>query len=219
MKRLSQSFFVSNTMPSKAITNDNNMMKGTEIKRRVINRDKLPADFPTHMHPASLWEALGRTVATFGFLEETLAKAIFAFTATRRISEGLLETEYEAWVSTLERTLTDPLGSLISSYEQAVRSNGDATITNFDKLILDLREVSVLRNAICHGSWRPPDDQGHSTLFYADKKRGVFNTSVDLQYLRQLRQCATELACVVIETVTHMGWQFPGSNGPGQPVY
>jgi hypothetical protein len=188
-------------------------------KGHVVSRDRLPADFPTHLHRAEFWEKLGRAVATFGFLEETLAKAIFAFTATRRIPEDQSEAEYEKWLPTLERALTDPLGGLIGSYEKAVKSNAEANITNLDALITDLREASALRNVICHGSWRHPDDHGHSLLFYVDKKRGKFETPIDISYLQQLQRHTTELACVVISTVTCMGWQFPGSNGPGQSIY
>jgi hypothetical protein len=28
-----------------------------------------------------------------------------------------------------------------------------------------------------------------------------------------------ELVCVVVSSVTHMGWQFPGSHGPGLPIW
>ncbi|MCI0466534.1 MAG: hypothetical protein L0Y57_05950, partial [Beijerinckiaceae bacterium] len=47
------------------------------IRKFKLDCDKLPAQFPTHLHPPAFWEALGRVVATFGFLEETLGKAIF----------------------------------------------------------------------------------------------------------------------------------------------
>jgi hypothetical protein len=55
----------------------------TDHKRFIVDIKNLPASFPTHRHSAAFWENLGRTVATFGFLEEVLGKAIFAFTATK----------------------------------------------------------------------------------------------------------------------------------------
>jgi hypothetical protein len=51
-----------------------------------INRKELPPLFPTNRHQPDFWEALGRTIATFGFLELILAQAIFALTGTRRSS-------------------------------------------------------------------------------------------------------------------------------------
>jgi hypothetical protein len=71
------------------VTND------SEIKRFAVDIDRLPLHFPTHRHDAAFWEALGRAVATFGFLEEVLGKAIFALTATRKIAPDQIEAEHE----------------------------------------------------------------------------------------------------------------------------
>ena len=101
----------------------------SEPKRFTVDVQKLPMDFPTHKHAPEFWEALGRTVATFGFLVETLGKAIFSFTATRHIPSRELQAEFVKWLPTLERALTDPLGNLIESYSKAVRANTGATIT------------------------------------------------------------------------------------------
>jgi hypothetical protein len=161
---------------------------------------------------------LGRTVATFGFLEETLGKAIFSFTATREIPEDQIQAEFEKWLPTLERALSDPLGGLIDAYGKAVRNNKAATITNLDNLLEDLRKAAVLRNVLCHGSWRVPDRQCRSVPFFVDKKNRIFETPIDVAYLCQVRRHVVELICNVINTVTHMGWRFPGSSGPGNPI-
>ena len=123
-----------------------------EPKRYIVDDKGLPENFPTHRHSGEFCEALGRTVATFGFLEETLGKAIFSFTATREISEDQIQAEFEKWLPTLERGLSDPLGGLIDAYGKAVRNNKAATITNLDNLLEDLRKAAVLRNVLCHGS-------------------------------------------------------------------
>ena len=36
----------------------------------VIDKDSLPDRFPTHLHESVFWEELGRTIATFGLLED-----------------------------------------------------------------------------------------------------------------------------------------------------
>ena len=87
----------------------------------VVNRNALPDRFPTHKHEPAFWEALGRTVATFGFLEDVLCKAIFAFTATTHYEEDEIEEAYRAWLSTLERALVDPLGNLINHKSSRAR--------------------------------------------------------------------------------------------------
>ena len=63
------------------------MVGKAEPKRYIVDVAKLPENFPTHRHSAEFWECLGRAVATFGFLEEVLGKAIFSFTATREIPD------------------------------------------------------------------------------------------------------------------------------------
>ncbi len=85
------------------------------------------------------WETLGRAIATFGFLEEVLGKAIFAFTATTQYQEGEIDAAFKNWLPTLERALIDPLAGLIDAYGKAVRNNSAATIENLDELLCELR--------------------------------------------------------------------------------
>lgn len=185
----------------------------------VIDRARLPASYPTHAHDPEFWLALGRAVGTFGFLEETLLKAIFALTATTPIGEKDAAAEYASWVAKITRSLSDTLSGLIDSYAKAVRLHPQAKIQDFDQLVGDLREACKLRNAICHGSWRSPDASGFSVPLYVNKQGEVFATPINTAYLDRLQRSAAQLALSVVETVTHMGWRFPGSNGPGEPVW
>lgn len=194
---------------------------GTDPKVFVVDSTGLPEGFPTHMHSAAFWEALGRAVATFGFLEETLAKAIFAFTGTRRLTPAEQSEEaIQKWIFTLQKALSrDTLGSLISEFEKAVHGNPDATIADLDDLVSRLRKASSVRNVLCHGSWnRRPDAQGRSVPFFVNRELMIFDTLVDVAFLQQVQRHTAELACEVVSTVTQMGWQFPGSNSPGNPI-
>lgn len=85
-----------------------------------VDFDGLPDGFPTHKHEAAFWESLGRAVATFGFLEEVLGKAIFSFLATRTYNGAEAQQAYIEWLPNLERALIDPLGNLIDAYGKAV---------------------------------------------------------------------------------------------------
>lgn len=185
----------------------------------AVDKAGLPVNFPTQAHSPQFWEELGRTVATFGFLEEVLGKAIFSFTATRSYPEDKIEAEYEKWLLTLEKALSDPLGRLIGSYGRAVKEHGEAKIADIDKLLGDLHTASKLRNVICHGSWRMPDAQGKSVPLFVTHENEIFETQVDEAFLWQLRRHAVGLICDVMDTVTSMGWQFPGSSGPGIPIH
>jgi len=188
--------------------------------RQIVNRDSLPEEFPTNMHKPIFWESLGRVVATFGFLEETLSKAIFLFTATKEYdNDKEVQQAYDEWLPKLEKALTDQLWNLTESYGKAVREHPDSTITNLDELLEQLKEASKIRNVICHGSWRAPDSNGASIPFFINRKLERFETPIDVKYLNQVQRHSIGLICAVINTVTHMGWQFPGSNGPSKVVW
>ncbi|MES4992404.1 hypothetical protein ACTJJ7_11380 [Phyllobacterium sp. 22229] len=190
-----------------------------ENKSHRVDSANLPDRFPTHRHSPQFWEELGRTVATYGFLEEVLGKAIFAFSGTTTFSDDALADALAKWQVTLEKALTDALASLIGGYEKAVKANGNLKMKNLDDLISDLRKATEVRNAICHGSWRSPNEQGASRLHFVNRKLEIFDTSVDIAFLRQLQQHVAELAVAVVNTVTIMGYQFPGSSGPGKSIW
>ena len=191
-----------------------------DFKKRayIVDGASLPLNFPTHLHSPEFWVQLGRSVATFGFLEEVLGKAIFALTATRWYDESEIEEAYEEWLPTLERALSDPLGGLIDSYGKAYLSHQDASYENFDDLLSMLREAAKLRNVICHGSWRRPDADGKSVPLFVNNKKEEFTAAIDVRYLRQMQSAVVEMTCNVVNSVTAMGWQFPGTLGPGVPV-
>ena len=187
--------------------------------RHVINLELLPKMFPTHSHDPKFWESLGRAVATFGFLEETLAKAIFAFTATKPYSDEEVIKALDEWGPKLKKALSDQLWNLIKTYENAVREHPEAIIENLDELLDQLKEAAKIRNVICHGSWRSPNSEGASVPFFVNRQQERFDTAVDVSYLLQLQKRVSKLICAVIDTVTHMGWQFPGSEGPGKVIW
>lgn len=195
------------------------MNEEEDINRSIIDRKNLPEFFPTHMHSPEFWEQLGRTVAAFGFLEEILGKAIFAFTATRRYPPEEAEEAYEKWLPKLEKALTDQLWNLADSYGKAVKEHPEATIKNVNELVEDIKKATVYRNVLCHGSWRPPDNEGKSLPFFVSKKSGKFETPIDIAFLSRIRSHVLDLSCSVIDSVTHMGWEFPGGAGPGKTIW
>ena len=188
-------------------------------KRYIIPQEELPDKFPTHLHNDAFWGSLGRAVATFGLLEEVLGKAIFSFTATKPYSDDEIQKAYEKWLPEVNKCLTDQLGSLIINYKKAVRNHPEATQENLKDLIGDLKEASKIRNVLCHGSWRnPPNADGATVPFFFNRELQMFDTPVDIDFLNQTQRHTVTLICDVINSVTHMGWQFPGSSGPGDVI-
>lgn len=195
------------------------MSENGQHKINIINRSQLPDHFPTHVHPSEFWEWLGRTVATYGFLEEILTKAFFAFTATRLYPIEDMEKTHSDWLRKLEKSLTDPLVNLADSYGKAVKEYHGKNIYDIDRLIIEIKEAAKIRNVLCHGSWWPPDSSGKSLPFFIDKNHNKFSTPIDIEFLRQTQIHVANLACSVIDSVTSMGWQFPSSESPGKPVW
>ncbi|MDV7341699.1 hypothetical protein RYZ26_19010 [Terasakiella sp. A23] len=195
------------------------MNDDAENKVYFLDPDDLPTLFPTHAHSPEFWEHLGRTIATFGFLEEVLGKAIFSFTATRPYSDEEVLEAYEEWLPKLERALTDQLWNLVESYGKAVKEHPESIIEDVEALVGMLKEATVYRNVLCHGSWRKPDEEGKSIPLFVNKKKEVFQTAIDVEFLKQVQSHVAELACEVINSVTQMGWQFPGANGLGKQMW
>jgi len=126
---------------------------------------------------------------------------------------------YAKWLPTLERALSDPLGNLIDVYGKSVRQHPGSTISNLEELLVDLKNAADIRNVLCHGSWRSPNANGASVPFFVNRKMMVFNSEVDVAYLMQVQMHVADLSCAVVNSVTHMGWQFPGGAGPGKPIW
>lgn len=214
---------VTNNEPWKALrqhpTGKTIMSDDERINRVIIDRDSLPEMFPTERHEPEFWEHLGRTIASFGFLEVVLRKAIFAFTATTRYSTDEIDAAYKAWLPKLERALTDQLVNLAETYSKATQDNPETTTYNVSELVDDIKAAAVYRNVLCHGSWRPPNAKGASIPLFVNRKKDVFETSIDVAFLREIQAHVAELSCDVIDTVTDMGWQFPGGAGPGKCIY
>lgn len=182
-------------------------------------RDKLHEHFPTHRHISEFWEELGRTIATFGFLEEMLKKATYAFASITPCSEEEFQSKNKEFEKQLERIVSGSLSKLIDEYDKTVRKHPDANTDNLDDLILNLRKGTEIRNMLCHSSWGPPNENGASVPFYVNSKKEKNNSPIDLEFLRKTRLCVVELICDVINSVTLMGWNFPGSSGPGKTIW
>jgi hypothetical protein len=190
-----------------------------------IDRSGLPNDYPTHLHQPKFWAELGRTIATFGFLEETLGKAIFAISLTTEYDENDIDKALDKWKSTLPLNLTDTLPPLAERFEACVKAHQEANRAKAAHSSAEVKRLAAVRNALCHGSWRKPDALGRSQLHYIAKKAvtdtGVkpFEPKISIKWLQELRAEALELVCDVIDTVTELGWQFPGSTGPGDAIW
>ena len=188
------------------------------MESNTVNQSRLPPNFPTHGHHPEFWEQLGRCVATFGLLEEVLGKAIFAFTATTLYQTHEIDVAYTSWPSQLEKALYEPLAGLITAFEKAGRANQSCDHTQLELLVQELNKAAQIRNLLRHGSSQLPDSKRASIPFFVNRKVQVFDTPIDTNSLKQIQASTANLICSVVDTITRMGFQFPGSGGPGIPI-
>jgi hypothetical protein len=95
--------------------------------------------------------AIGHAVSAFGFLEEALKRAIFSLTR-QQLGQDVTEAALQAWLHRIEEIADDTLGTLIDSFGAAMKH---ARIEGRDALSDDLRQLRLMRNLLCHASWRP----------------------------------------------------------------
>ena len=91
-----------------------------------------------------------------------------------------------------------------------MEENKEADVDELTELFEKLRTASTIRNVICHGSWKMPNELGQSVPFFANKQKEIFGDRIDVEYFQNLQIHTAELACAVINSISRMGWQFPG---------
>ena len=183
------------------------------IPKRV-DIDNLPANWPTHFIEGNFWEELGRTVATFGFLETTLAKAIFALSAKRERKE-ITNEMYERWIDRTKKSLEASLGYLIDEFkkeliEEITLETEISKQIDLPQLMKGLREAKKLRDVLCHASWSTGKTGDKAKPFFMNRKEEIFDTECDIAYLRQIRKATQEMICMCMDTVILKGLEFPG---------
>lgn len=104
--------------------------------------------------PDDMAAAIGHAVAAFGFLEESLKRAIFSLTR-QDLGDDVDEAALQAWLRRMEDIADDTLGTLIDAF-LAVAPVGPARSV----LARDLPALRLSRNLLCHASWRPGDLPG-----------------------------------------------------------
>lgn len=179
----------------------------------------IPLLFPTNKCTPEFWEALGRTIASFGFLEEILGKAIFALTAIQTYhTEAEAQEAYAKWPKKLKCAITDSLGKLIHTYGEELKKQENLKIRDPDALIARMKELSNIRNALCHGSWQIPDEQGNVRLRFRYKNFSPFTETINLNRLHDIQDQIVSISISVINSITLTGWNFPGVHGPGKDI-
>ncbi len=73
--------------------------------------------------------------------------------------------------------------------------------------------------AVWHQQSELAKKDGASIPFFVNRKMDVVDSAMDRESIDQVQRHTAHLVCAVINSVTQMGWQFPGSAGPGKSIY
>ena len=187
-----------------------------------IDRERMPAQWPTHRIPSEFWEELGRTLGTLAFLEDCLKRANLAITATRTYrTVEQAEDAFATWQQDLETSLNDTLGQLGKRLATAIRADKRYSADAVDAIEQRLKSIAEWRNALCHGAWVGYDqDSGEVTLRYwkKDEWRQRLSRTLSTTDVATIRRKAVALTYEVVDAVTLQGIQFPGSTSPGKEI-
>ncbi|MBV0893178.1 hypothetical protein KTN05_15290 [Paracoccus sp. Z118] len=148
-----------------------------------------------HPLPDDLAAELGRTIASFGHLEDMLKRAIFALERDR-LSGEILEPEFRAWLRRMRDVAVDSLGNLIERFDTALRRANRAEAA----LIAQLNSVKDWRNILCHAAWQPAPAGGWAPVF-ASTRGQAFEGTIDPAQLRTICELSLDAALRVARLI------------------
>ncbi len=196
----------------------------TCIKTRVMDvYEKLGARVPTtpvHEPPVCqdrLWEEIGRTVATFGMLEDLLPRALYVITGHASVDETKnANQQVESWCAGLIKNMSDTLCGLAHSLEAAWTERDGLLHQENANLVQEIQILAGFRNRVCHATYQDfvapdvlhtRDGPSDSVIVNETVEAGTIG---ELQDAR-LRVVAT-IAALRIEVRTKCRSGFPGAN-------
>ena len=185
----------------------------------VVDRARLPEDWPTNRGTPAFWEALGRTVAAFTHLEDMLARAYFGLTASRQFADMEEATAaFPQWEKDLKATLTDSLYSLTSKLRKAFSDDDRVCDDVAHGFLARLDALRVWRNALCHGAGQgfATDDSTSLRHFRkGDDGPEQLDDRLTLATISSIRAETVSLTLDVVDIVSAAGVRFPGTALPG----
>lgn len=188
----------------------------------VVDRARLPENWPTNRGSGAFWEELGRTVATFSHLEDMMARALLGLTATREFEDmKQVEAAFPEWEKALKESLTDSLYSLTNKLKKAFNDDDRVPDEVARTYLVRLDELRVWRNALCHGAWQGFEKNGSVVLRHfkrGDEGPESLENRLSVETLSSIRGAAVDLTADLVDILFAAGVRFPGSTLPGAPV-
>lgn len=151
--------------------------------------------------PEDMAAAIGHAVSAFGFLEEALKRAIFSLTR-RELGQDADGKAWQRWLRRMEDIADDTLGTLIDSFVAAMK---DAGIDDLPLLAGDLRAIRVMRNLLCHASWRPGTRPGHWHPTFINTRGERYPDEMDAAAVLAIHADTLEAAREVLSVMRRTG--------------
>lgn len=194
----------------------NAIHKARERMRRYlpIERANFSDDWPVNQGPAVFWQELGKTVATFGQLEHTLALTCYTLLATGERAAEVRDAGDEAfaqWYERIERSQTDSMHRLTGELKNVLTEAGVVPHAVREDLVARLNELRPWRNALCHGAWFSVDKDGSASFHHMYRHQGVpvrFPPVVTLKDLSDIRARTVDVIFQVTEAASVAGAGF-----------
>ena len=185
----------------------------------VVDRARLPQDWPTNRGSPAFWEELGRTVAALTHLEDMLARAHFGLTGSRAFANmDEARAAFPEWEKALRASLTDSLGPLTEKLGKALRDDDRVADEVAANVLSRLNDLRVWRNALCHGAWQGFAADGSTSLRHfrhgADGPE-LLENRLTIEEIASIRAETVRLTVDVVDIVSAAGVRFPGTALPG----
>ena len=186
-----------------------------QVTSAVVNRAKLPSDWPTHKGSREFWEEIGRTVASFGFLEDTLARARFAVAGSRERKEDEIDEIFiqKKWIQSLEVSLYDNLNGLTKRIRKAFMDDGRIPQEVGAEIVERLERLKDWRNALCHGAWTHFAANGCANLRFIRKaddgpEPEMLDGRLSREEIARIRTEVVDLTISLVKVRSHSVFRF-----------
>ena len=125
---------------------------------------------------------------------------------------NIQRNKVEKWMRSLERSLSDTLGSLIPKIEQAFKNDDRIPAETSVEIIGRLGEISRRRNALCHGAWVDFDERGGAKLLYfvrnKEGKADLRSDQVSTEDIAAIRCETVSMIHRLVEVTQSIGVRF-----------
>ena len=114
----------------------------------------VPRGWPTNRGTAAFWEELGRTIATFGMLEDVLARVFYVVSGQRQADpDEDPKIQMERWNKELRAGLSDTLEGITEKLRKEWKRENPELPDKKRDVLGKLKALSRMRNKMCHGAW------------------------------------------------------------------